>query len=103
MLAEWGYNRDGESLEQINLALLTSVASGLPLWYETLAGSMSDRTVLRQVFGKLTKMDMPRFTFYLSQLRNSTSPGWRPSETSASSNQMGRSERVSLKKLRIER
>ena len=64
MLAEWGYNRDGESLEQINLALLTSVASGLPLWYETLAGSMSDRTVLRQVLEKLAKMEMPRFTFY---------------------------------------
>ncbi|MDD4437052.1 MAG: hypothetical protein PHS04_03335 [Tissierellia bacterium] len=29
--AEYGYNRDGETLEQINLALLTSCRSGLPM------------------------------------------------------------------------
>lgn len=45
-LAEWGYNRDRESQEQVNLALMTSVESGLPLWYTVLPGSMSDRTVM---------------------------------------------------------
>lgn len=61
--AEYGYNRDGESLEQINLALLTSCLSGLPLWYEVLPGSMSDKVVLDRVLSMLNKMDVPKFTF----------------------------------------
>lgn len=61
--AEYGYNRDGESLEQINLALLTSCISGLPLWYEVLPGSMSDKVVLDHVLSMLNKMEVPKFTF----------------------------------------
>lgn len=63
-LAEWGYNRDRESLEQVNLALMTSVESGLPLWYTVLPGSMSDRTVMEYVLGMLGKPGMPDFVFY---------------------------------------
>ena len=61
--AEYGYNRDGETLEQINLALLTSCASGLPLWYEMLPGSMSDKVVLDHVLSMMKKMEVPKFTF----------------------------------------
>lgn len=61
--AEFGYNRDRESLEQINLALLTSCSSGLPLWYEMLPGSMSDKVVLDHVLSMMKKMEVPRFTF----------------------------------------
>jgi transposase len=39
---EWGYNRDKERIPQINLALLTSVKSRIPTYYEVLPGSMSD-------------------------------------------------------------
>ena len=63
-LAEWGYNRDRESLEQVNLALMTSAESGLPLWYTVLPGSMSDRTVMEYVLGMLGKLGMPDFVFY---------------------------------------
>lgn len=63
-LAEWGYNRDRESLEQVNLALMTSVESRLPLWYTVLPGSMSDRTVMGYVLGMLGKLGMPDFVFY---------------------------------------
>jgi len=61
--AEYGYNRDGESLEQINLALLTSCGSGLPLWYEILPGSMSDKVVLDHVLSMMKKMEVSKFTF----------------------------------------
>jgi transposase len=61
--AEYGYNRDGENLEQINLALLTSCGSGLPMWYQVLPGSMSDKVILDQVLSMMKKMDVPRFTF----------------------------------------
>ncbi len=61
--AEYGYNRDGESLEQINLALLTSCDSGLPMWYQMLPGSMSDKVVLDYVLSLMKKMEVPKFTF----------------------------------------
>lgn len=61
--AEYGYNRDGENLEQINLALLTSCRSGLPMWYQMLPGSMSDKVVLDHVLSVMKKMEVPKFTF----------------------------------------
>lgn len=61
--AEYGYNRDRENLEQINLALLSSCKSGLPLWYDTLPGSMSDKVVLDKTIAKLEKLGIRGFTF----------------------------------------
>jgi transposase len=61
--AEYGYNRDGENLEQINLTLLTSCGSGLPIWYRMLPGSMSDRVILDHVLSMMKKMEVPKFTF----------------------------------------
>jgi Transposase len=61
--AEYGYNRDGEDLEQINLTLLTSRGSGLPIWYQMLPGSMSDRVILDHVLSMMKKMEVPKFTF----------------------------------------
>ena len=61
--AEYGYNRDRESLEQINLALLSSCDTGLPLWYDILPGSMSDKVVLNATLKKLKKLDSGSFSF----------------------------------------
>lgn len=61
--AEFGYNRDGENLEQINLALLSSRSSGLPLWYSVLPGSMSDKVVLDETLARLKKLEIGGFTF----------------------------------------
>jgi transposase len=61
--AEYGYNRDGENLEQINLALLTSCGSGLPMWYRMIPGSMSDKVILNHVLSIMKKMEVPKFTF----------------------------------------
>lgn len=61
--AEYGCNRDRENLEQINLALLTSCTNGLPLWYQVLPGSMSDKAVLNYVLSIMKKMEVPKFTF----------------------------------------
>ncbi|MDR1161680.1 MAG: hypothetical protein LBK45_05020, partial [Tannerellaceae bacterium] len=57
--AEYGYNRDGENLEQINLALLTSCESGLPMWYQMIPGSMSDKVILDHVLSIMKKMEVP--------------------------------------------
>ena len=61
--AERGYNRDHENLEQVNLSLLSSCFSGLPLWYSVMPGSMSDRIVLDYVLEMLKKLGIPSFTF----------------------------------------
>ena len=44
---EWGYNRDGESLPQINLGMIMGGNSRLPLSYEVYPGSISDVTTLK--------------------------------------------------------
>jgi transposase len=44
--AEWGYNRDKESLQQINLGCYLAQESGVPLFYVTYPGSITDSTHL---------------------------------------------------------
>jgi transposase len=63
MYAEYGYNRDGEYLEQINLSFLTSCKSKLPIWYTVTPGSMSDKIVLDYVLEMLDKFNIKSFTF----------------------------------------
>lgn len=62
--SERGYNRDHENLEQVNMAYLTSVATGLPMWYCVTPGSMADKAVLEYVFKMLKKMSVKKFTFF---------------------------------------
>ena len=45
-LAEWGYNRDGESLPQINLGMYYGVSSRMPVYYNLYNGSIPDKTYL---------------------------------------------------------
>ncbi|OVE81301.1 transposase, partial [bacterium M21] len=42
----WGYNRDGDSLEQINLAMLFGQNTRLPVYYRRLPGNISDVATL---------------------------------------------------------
>jgi transposase len=44
--SEWGYNRDGEKLPQINLGSFISENSGLPVFYVTYPGSIVDKSHL---------------------------------------------------------
>jgi transposase len=44
--AEWGYNRDGEDLPQINLGCYLGQESGLPVFYVTYPGSIVDKSHL---------------------------------------------------------
>jgi len=45
-LAEYGYNRDGESLPQVNVGTVYSQASELPLCYKIYNGSIADKSYL---------------------------------------------------------
>ena len=46
MDAERGYNRDGEKLPQINLGSYFAEKSGLPMFYTTYQGSITDKSML---------------------------------------------------------
>jgi len=43
----WGYNRDGDSLEQINLAMLFGQKTRLPVYHRRLPGNISDVSTLK--------------------------------------------------------
>ena len=47
---EWGYNRDKESLPQINMAMYYGEESEIPLYYRVYPGSITDKTHLRRLF-----------------------------------------------------
>jgi len=45
--AEWGYNRDGENLPQINICLLMGYSSRYPIYQSVYSGSLKDVTTLQ--------------------------------------------------------
>jgi len=45
-LLEYGYNRDGDSLPQINLSLILDKDKGIPVMYDLFPGSISDVSTL---------------------------------------------------------
>jgi transposase len=44
--AEWGYNRDGDKMPQINMGHYFSYQTGLPMFYVTYPGSITDKSYL---------------------------------------------------------
>lgn len=45
-LVEWGYNRDGEDLPQINIGVFYGEESHMPIYYNNYSGSITDKTFL---------------------------------------------------------
>ena len=45
-IAEWGYNRDEESLPQINFGMFYGMTSHVPVYYEIYSGSVPDKECL---------------------------------------------------------
>ena len=81
---EWGYNRDKESLPQLNFAMYYGQQSMLPLYYCVYPGSVPDKTHLEymlrdnELIGcKKTKYVMDRGFFTADNLRFMTEAGAR--------------------------
>lgn len=66
-LLEWGYNRDGESLPQINLSMLMDKQEGIPLGYEVYPGSISDVTTLNNTVKKMKVLGVKDFSLILDR------------------------------------
>lgn len=53
----YGYNRDHESLPQINLLMMVDQDSKLPVWFEKLPGAISDVSTIKDTVHLLQQLD----------------------------------------------
>ena len=64
---EYGYNRDGEKLPQINIALLSGMDSEIPFYYEILPGSLHDVSSLPSFIEMLSKLGMKKIELMMDK------------------------------------
>jgi transposase len=64
---QWGYNRDSESLEQINMAMLFGQNARLPAYYRRLPGNISDVATLKTTIKSLEFLGIPSMHFVLDR------------------------------------
>ncbi len=55
----YGYNRDRESLPQVNLAMVYGQKSRLPVAYRILPGAISDVSTIKKMLAGFDKLDVP--------------------------------------------
>lgn len=65
--AEWGYNRDKESLSQINLGVIFGRPVDLPLFYSLYPGSIHDVSTLTNIITELGVLSLDSTTFVLDK------------------------------------
>lgn len=63
----FGYNRDGESLEQINLAMLFGQKKRLPAYYRRMPGNISDVSTLKTTAKSLDYLGLGALHFVLDR------------------------------------
>lgn len=59
-MVRYGYNRDGENLPQINLAMLFGEKTLLPVYYKSLPGSIKDVSTLHNFLETASFLDMKK-------------------------------------------
>lgn len=64
---EYGHNRDGLPLPQINLSLVVDKERGIPVFYDMYPGSIVDVSTLRNTIAKITSMGVPDCTMVLDR------------------------------------
>lgn len=57
---EWGYNRDGENLEQINIGSVHCRRKSLPMFYRLFPGSINDVTTLQNSIKYFNAFDLKK-------------------------------------------
>ena len=64
---EWGYNRDGEQLPQINLGCYLGEQSGLPMFYVTYPGSIIDKSHLKYMMANNDELGIKSIGFIMDR------------------------------------
>lgn len=91
---KYGYNRDGDKLGQINLAMLFGQESQLPVYYHRLPGNISDVGTLHHFLETFSYLDLPKLHLvmdkgFYSQKNVDELLGARDSFTLAVPNRLG--------------
>jgi transposase len=66
-IAEWGYNRDNESIPQINLGMFYGAESHLPVYYNMYSGSISDKSHLVFMMADAKRLGIANTRFVLDR------------------------------------
>jgi len=66
-IAEWGYNRDGENIPQINLGMFYGAESQLPIYYNLYSGSITDKSHLPFMMEGASKLGIKKVRFVLDR------------------------------------
>jgi len=66
-LLEYGYNRDGLDLPQVNLSLIVDKDLGIPLMYDVYPGSIVDVSTLRNTIKKLNSQGVRDYTLIMDR------------------------------------
>jgi transposase len=64
---EYGYNRDGIDLPQVNLGLVTSVHRQIPLYFKLFPGSVNDVTTLKNLIAEVKSFGISKSLFILDR------------------------------------
>jgi len=63
----YGYNRDRESLPQVNLGMVYGQSSRLPVTYRILPGAIGDVSTLRKLLSSFDKLDYPSMVLVMDR------------------------------------
>ena len=58
--AEWGHNKDGDQLKQINIVMLVNQQTGCPLYYRHYAGATPDVSTVNHLLKEYARMGINR-------------------------------------------
>lgn len=64
---EWGFNRDGERLPQINLGIIFGEPSSLPIFYNIYQGSIKDVSTLENILNIMEDLELKDIIFVLDK------------------------------------
>jgi len=64
---KYGYNRDGESLPQLNLAMLFGQKSGLPVYYHRTPGNINDVSTLHNLVATFKVLEAGRLHYIMDK------------------------------------
>lgn len=66
-LLEYGYNRDGDGLPQVNFGLVTSMETELPLFFKVFPGSINDVATLKNLLAEIQSLGIKKTLFVLDR------------------------------------
>jgi len=64
-LVEWGYNRDGDNLPQVNFGMFYGMTTGLPVFYHLYNGSVPDKACIKFMMANALDIGIKKVCFVI--------------------------------------